>query len=120
MQDAITLAIVNAVLMLCALCVTFWFSVAVLGFISKHMLSLAVLSAVAAGIAWVVKAEPFGPINPDYYVLVPLGTLVTLGALATCYGWLMKLEKLWDRAIEARRYRKLQSNLPWGPRPPQT
>ncbi len=118
MEDAITSGILKAVAILCVLYFVALMTFGVLEFLSRHFRAIAALSVIA--VAWVVVAEPFGAINPDYYVVVPLVAVLGLGALASCYEWLVKLEKLWDRALEARRYRKLQSTPSWGRRPPRT
>jgi hypothetical protein len=107
MEDAIAFGILKAAAILAGL---YFLSVgvfAVLSFISRHFRTTALLSAIAAAGAWTVIAEPFGAINPDYYVLVPLAAV-------------LGLEALWDRTLEARRYRKLRSTPPWRPRPPQS
>ena len=52
----------------------------------------------------------------EYLIAIPVLGIIGLGALAWLYEFLVKLEKRWDRALEARRYRKMHEVPPWGPR----
>jgi hypothetical protein len=63
-------------------------------------------------IAWTVACS-------EYLIAIPMLGIMGLVALARLYELLVKLERRWDRALEARRGRKLREVPPWGRRPHQ-
>jgi hypothetical protein len=118
-EDAVTFGILRAVAYLFAIGIVVSITFALLKFLSRHFWAVAGVVAIIGGIMWVIAKEPFGAVNSEYLIAVPLLGLMALGVLAWFYELLVKMEKRWDRALEARRYRKMQSAPPWGPRPPQ-
>jgi hypothetical protein len=118
-EDAVTFGILRAVGYLFIGAVVVWIVVSLLEFLVRHFWVIAVLSGLAGMAIWAVKTEPFGPATAGYLIAGLVVGVCALGALAYLYDGLVKLEKVWDRALEARRYRKLQATPPWGPRPPE-
>jgi hypothetical protein len=48
----------------------------------------------------------------EYLIAIPVLGIMGIGGLAWLYELLVKLERRWDRALEARRYRKLREVTP--------
>jgi hypothetical protein len=120
MEDAITFGILKAVAILCAGYVAVLVTLGVLRIVSRYLSVIVAIAFITATIIWMLKTEPFGPLTSEYLIAVPVLCIGAFGALALLYEGLMKLEKLWDRALAARRYRKLRATPPWGARPPQS
>lgn len=117
MEEAVTNGILKAVAILGACYLLSMVGWAVLKFVNRHLGVFLVLGGIVAAATWAISSQAFGPSTVEYVIVGPLLGLMGVGGLCWLYEVLVKIEARWDRALEARRYRKMVSTPPWGPRP---
>jgi hypothetical protein len=69
-------------------------SLALLKVLDRHLSVIVAVMVIAGTVAC-----------SESLIAIPVLGMMGLGALAWLYEFLMKLERLWDRALEGRRYR---------------
>ena len=85
MEDGVTIGVLNAVVLA---------SLAGLKFVGRHLSVIVAVMVIAGTVAC-----------SEYLIATPVIGIMGLCALAWLYELLVKLEKRWDRALEARRCR---------------
>lgn len=118
MEEAVANGILKAASILGACYLISMAGLAVLKFVDRNLVVFMVLGGVAGATTWAIKSQTFGPMTAEYVIVWPLLGLMGLGALWWLYEVLMKIEAHWDKALEARRCRKMASKAPWTLRSP--
>lgn len=116
MEEAVTNGILKAVAILGACYLVSMAGLAVLKFVDRYLGVFLIVGGIIAAATWAIRSQAFGPMTYEYVLVWPLLGLAGVGGLYWLYEVLVKIEARWDRALEARRYRKMTSRPPWGPR----